>query len=164
MTSFWLLKRYHISQLKLDNCIIFLFLMVVAPVYISTKRRPNIKICLLIFKLLLGNLDEEILLPCVWVTHAVIQISRTFDEQIDILFDCDCAMTCTCVWGDWGCEVSCCGHHRQNEKKTNTTGSALDGAVLDCTQILAYLVHNMSRSQLYLRFGHFGWLPSLFGQ
>ena len=31
-------------------------------------------------------------------------------------------------------------------------------------QILAYLVHNMSKSQLYLGFGHFGWLPSFFGQ
>ena len=41
---------------------------------------------------------------------------------------------------------------------------ALDGAVFDITQILAYLVHNMSRSQLYLGFGHFGWLPSFFGQ
>ena len=39
-----------------------------------------------------------------------------------------------------------------------TTGSALDGAVFDIAQILAYLVHNMSRSQLYLGFGHFGWL------
>ena len=28
--------------------------------------------------------------------------------------------------------------------------SALDGAVFDIAQILAYLVHNMSRSQLYL--------------
>ena len=46
----------------------------------------------------------------------------------------------------------------------NTTGSALDGAVFDTAQILAYLVHNMSRSQLYLGFGHFGWLPSFFGQ
>ena len=45
-----------------------------------------------------------------------------------------------------------------------TTGSALDGAVFDITQILAYLVHNMSRSQLYLGFGHFGWLPSFFSQ
>ena len=43
---------------------------------------------------------------------------------------------------------------------TTTTGSALDGAILNFTQILAYLVHNMSRSQLYLGFGHFGWLPS----
>ena len=43
-------------------------------------------------------------------------------------------------------------------------GSALDGAVFDIAQILAYLVHNMSRSQLYLGFGHFGWLPSFFGQ
>ena len=33
---------------------------------------------------------------------------------------------------------------------------ALDGAVFDIAQILAYLVHNMSRSQLYLGFGHFG--------
>ena len=37
-----------------------------------------------------------------------------------------------------------------------TKGSALDGAVFDISQILAYLVHNMSRSQLYLGFGHFG--------
>ena len=41
---------------------------------------------------------------------------------------------------------------------------ALDGAVFDIAQILAYLVHNMSRFQLYLGFGHFGWLPSFFGQ
>ena len=37
-----------------------------------------------------------------------------------------------------------------------TTESALDGAVFDIAQILAYLIHNMSRSQLYLGFGHFG--------
>ena len=64
--------------------------------------------------------------------------------------------------GGWGCEVSCGGHHRPKGK--TTTGSALDGAVFDIAQILAYLVHNMSRSQLYLGFGHFGWLPSFFGQ
>ena len=51
-------------------------------------------------------------------------------------------------------------HHRQRGK--TTTGSALDGAVLDFTQILAYLVHIMSRSQLYFGFGHFGWLASFF--
>ena len=65
-------------------------------------------------------------------------------------------------WGGWGCEVSCDGHHRPRGK--TTTESALDGAVFDIAQILAYLVHNMSRSQLYLGFGHFGWLPSFFGQ
>ena len=64
--------------------------------------------------------------------------------------------------GGWGCEVSCGGHHRLRGK--TTTGSALDGAVFDIAQKLAYLVHNMSRSQLYLGFGHFGWLPSFFGQ
>ena len=64
--------------------------------------------------------------------------------------------------GGWGCEVSCGGHHRPRGK--TTTGSVLDGAVFDIAQILAYLVHNMSRSQLYLGFGHFGWLPSFFGQ
>ena len=42
------------------------------------------------------------------------------------------------------------------KEEKNTTGSALDGTVLDFTQILAYLVQNMSRSQLYLGFGHFG--------
>ena len=57
-------------------------------------------------------------------------------------------------WGGWGCEVSCGGHHPLRGK--TTTGSALDGAVLDIAQILAYLVHDMSRSQLYLGFGHFG--------
>ena len=61
----------------------------------------------------------------------------------------------------WGGSVSCGGHHRLRGK--TTTGSALDGAVFDIAQILAYLVHNMSRSQLYLGFGHFGWLP-FFGQ
>ena len=64
--------------------------------------------------------------------------------------------------GGWGCEVSCGGHHRPRGK--TTTGSALVGAVFDIAQILAYLVHNMSRSQLYLGFGHFGWLPSFFSQ
>ena len=65
-------------------------------------------------------------------------------------------------WGGWGCEVSCGGHHQLRGK--TTTGSAPDGAVFGITQILAYLVHNMSRSQLYLGFRHFGWLPSFFGQ
>ena len=64
--------------------------------------------------------------------------------------------------GGWGCEVSCGGHHRPRGK--TTTGLALDGAVFDIAQILAYPVHNMSRSQLYLGFGHFGWLPSFFSQ
>ena len=64
-------------------------------------------------------------------------------------------------WGGWGCEVSCGGHHRPIGK--TTTGSALDGAVFDIAQILAYLVHNMSRSQIYFGFGHFGWLPSFSG-
>ena len=49
-------------------------------------------------------------------------------------------------------------------KRKEHHGSALDGAVFDIAQILAYLVHNMSRSQLYLGFGHFGWLPPFFGQ
>ena len=62
-------------------------------------------------------------------------------------------------WGGWGCEVSRGGHHRERGKT-----SALDGVVLDFTQILAYLVHNKSRSQLYLGFRHFGWLPSFFSQ
>ena len=66
------------------------------------------------------------------------------------------------IWGGWGCEVSCGGHHQPRGK--TTTGSALDGAVFDIAQILAYLVHDMSRSQFFLGFGHFGWLPSFFGQ
>ena len=50
---------------------------------------------------------------------------------------------------------NCSGLHHRLRGKT-TTGSALDGAVFDITEILAYLVHNMSRSQVYLGFGHFG--------
>ena len=61
------------------------------------------------------------------------------------------------VGGGRGCEVSCGGHHQLFRGKT-TTGSALDGAVFDSAQILAHLVHNMSRSQICLGFGHFGWL------
>ena len=53
--------------------------------------------------------------------------------------------------GGWGSS----GEHHQQRGKT-TMGSALDGAVPDFTQILAYIVHNMSISQWYLRFGHFG--------
>ena len=49
------------------------------------------------------------------------------------------------------------------QRGKTTTGSALDGAVFDIAQILAYLVHNMTRSQLCLGFGHFDWLPSFFG-
>ena len=60
---------------------------------------------------------------------------------------------------------SSCPSHRLSHcldhlRGKTTMGSALDGAVIDNAQILAYLVHNMSRSQLYLGFGHFGWPPS----
>ena len=64
--------------------------------------------------------------------------------------------------GGWGCEVSCGGHHRPRGK--TTPGSALNGAVFDIAQILAHLVHDISRSQLYLWFGHFGWFASFFSQ
>ena len=61
--------------------------------------------------------------------------------------------------GLWGLlVVGTIGHEERPPR-----GSALDGAVFDIAQILAYLVHNMSRSQLYLGFGHFGWHPSFFG-
>ena len=42
------------------------------------------------------------------------------------------------IWCGWGWEVSCGGHHQQRGK--TRMGSALGGAVLDFTQILAYLV------------------------
>ena len=61
-----------------------------------------------------------------------------------------------------GCESSI--HDHDIDICVTTTGLALDGAAFDIAQILAYLVHNMSRSQLYLGFGHFVWLPSFFGQ
>ena len=53
---------------------------------------------------------------------------------------------------------------QHREHAITWTNDALDGAVFNIAQILAYLVHNMSRSQLYLGFGHFGWLPSFSGQ
>ena len=84
----------------------------------------------------------------------LVQDCSTIANALEIL------QSCTKPRGGWGCEVSCGGHHRPRGK--TTTGSALDGAVFDIAQILAYLVHDMSRSQLYLGFGHFGWLPSFF--
>ena len=63
----------------------------------------------------------------------------------------------------WFCIVFCCGLISPiSFKRKDHHRSALDGAVFDIAQILAYLVHNMSRSQLYLGFGHFGGLPSFF--
>ena len=52
-------------------------------------------------------------------------------------------------WGGWGSEVSCGGHHRQRGK--TTMGSALDGAALDCTQILAYLVTQYEQIPIMLQ-------------
>ena len=67
------------------------------------------------------------------------------------------------IWDGWGCEVSCGGHQRQRGK--TTIGSALDGAVLNFTQILAYLVLTQYEQILvYLGFAHFGWLRSIFSQ
>ena len=85
-----------------------------------------------------------------------------FEFQMQTQFQLDFLLSYEPLWGGWGCKVSCGGHHRPRGKTTK--GSALDGAVFDIAQILAYLVHNMSRSQSYLGFGHFGWLPSFFGQ
>ena len=83
-------------------------------------------------------------------------ICNLFDTNVSYF----CQRPTLITWGGWGCEVSCGGHHRPRGK--TTMGSALDGVVFDIAQILAYLVHNMSRSQLYLGFGRFGWLPSFF--
>ena len=47
-----------------------------------------------------------------------------------------------------------CGHHQHRGK--TTIGLALDGVVLKSAHILAYLAHNMIKSQLYLGFGHLG--------
>ena len=52
--------------------------------------------------------------------------------------------------------VSCSGCNRQ--RGNSIAGSALDRAVFNFTQILAFLVHTMRRSHLYLAFGYFGWL------
>ena len=52
--------------------------------------------------------------------------------------------------------ITCLIHLPLMPRGKTTTGLALDGAVFDIAQILAYLVHNMNISQLYLGFGHFG--------
>ena len=62
----------------------------------------------------------------------------------------NCGYTSLSVGGGRGCKMSCNGHHQQGQQ------SAPDVAEFDLAQILAYLVYNMSRSQLYLGFGHFG--------
>ena len=61
-----------------------------------------------------------------------------------------------CCVGGRGCEVSCVGHHQQRGK--TITGSALHGAVFHFAQMLDYLVHIMSRSQSFFRFGYFGYV------
>ena len=64
---------------------------------------------------------------------------------------------------DWFVFAVCGSISVQGRGKT-TTVSALNGEVLDFSQIQDYLLPNMSRSQLYLAFGHFGRLPSFFVQ
>ena len=104
-----------------------------------------------------------IMLRVIWKASASNIECRVFKGLTVLMLLCYVTIICGNVtWGGWGCEVSCGGHHRPRGK--TTTGSALDGAVFDIAQMLAYLVHNMSRSQLYLGFGHFVWLPSFFGQ
>ena len=113
--------------------------------------------------------------PFVWRIHGsphngsvmwifLISLIIAKSNQLPVIWDTMMLMWHTLIpswvpWGGWGCEVSSGEHHRLRGK--TTTGSAL-GAVFDIAQILAYLVHNMSRSQLHLGFGHFGWLPSFF--
>ena len=97
-----------------------------------------------------------------YVTYFILYFSFDCNWQMLMLI-----MIIACWWnvakllqisgGGRGCEVSCGGHHQLFRGKT-TTGSALDRAVFDSAQILAHLVHNMSRSQICLGFGHFGWL------
>ena len=100
---------------------------------------------------------------CMSVSQPYSYLTTNFVPYLSVKsLQCICGLTHWPLGGGWGCEVSCGGHHRPRGK--TTTGSALDGAVFDIAQILAYLVHNISRSQLYLGFGHFGWLPSFFGQ
>ena len=92
----------------------------------------------------------------------ILSILGTNDHWYERVCRAQWPLTLTYIWGGWGCEVSCGGHHRPRGK--TTTVSALDGAVFDIAQILAYLVHNVSRSQLYLGFGHFVWLLYFFSQ
>ena len=106
----------------------------------------------------LDNLIKHYCWPCVTGCEKVLRLHRAIWLVNLVRF----ASPTAGLGGGWGCEVSCGGHHRPRGK--TTTGLALDGAVFDIAQILAYLVHNMSRSQLYLGFGHFVWLPSFFGQ
>ena len=113
-----------------------------------------------------ANLSEDI--GCLWdiFVECVSKIKHTLSIINYTIYGAVCFqfthLPCGDWRGGWGCEVSCGGHHRPRGK--TTTGSALDEAVFDIAQILAYLVPNMSRSQLYLGFGHFGWLPSFFSQ
>ena len=98
-------------------------------------------------------------------------VTRSFDVSFDLRLNKRLSKQ---SWGWWFETLSRpLWRHRNNVANAlgwvglwgkTTMGPALGGAVLDFTQILDYLVHNMSRSQLYLGFGHFGWLPSFSGQ
>ena len=59
-----------------------------------------------------------------------------------------------------GCEVSCGGHHQHRVKIT--AGTAVERWVYDLHETMVYLVHYMSSSKLYVRFGHFGWISISF--
>ena len=101
--------------------------------------------------------------PCLSINEASVGPGDIYANNVTKMSPWRTAQTFTVKFMcSWVPQVSCGGHHRPRGK--TTTGSALDGAVFDIAQILAYLAHNMSRSQLYLGFGHFGWLPSFFSQ
>ena len=115
-----------------------------------------------------GRYGCTIVMSYIEINKAVSQWLLTFNLCISVTWPLTCAFHIPCTHTPEIIDLhrgvcdNCGGHHRLRGK--TPTGSALDGAVFDIAQMLAYLVHNMSRSQLYLGFGHFGWLLSFFGQ
>ena len=157
--------------------------MVRRHLYIESGSRPSLAIMLTRWQNLEGNLTQNnkknIWKRCIsrwhlqnlghFVWPLYVKIANSFTSCFTKLSNPSLAKSVLttndvsaksefCYGGGWGYEVSCGGHHRPRGK--TATGSVLDGAVFDIAQILAYLVRNMSRSQLYLGFGHFDWLPS----
>ena len=92
-------------------------------------------------------------------------VTRSFDAFFDLRPNKRLSKQLGGWWFEtqsWSLWRHCNDLSHESQRGKSTTVSALDGVIFDFTQMLTYLVHNMSRSKLYLGFGHFDWF-SCFG-
>ena len=111
---------------------------------LPSEKRTFVLICLL----KLGSFGQHLVnsSPVLTFEQCKLTVTMTFLQKCHHIPTIDIPWLAQQSWGGWDCEVSCGGHHRLRGK--TTAGSALDEAVFDIAQILAYLVHDMNRSQL----------------